>query len=72
MDALVLLSEVLNYDFAKKPIDEPFTDEELAEFSFQDFRDRVIRHSGRKNPDGSQFHQRVRPRHGEGAPDVLR
>src|SRR4051794_10694735 len=24
VDALVLLSEVLNYDFAKKPIDEPF------------------------------------------------
>ncbi len=30
VDALVLLSEVLNYDFATKPIDEPFSDEELA------------------------------------------
>src|SRR5580658_4162875 len=50
IDALVLLSEVLNYDFASKPIDEPFTDDELVEFSFQGFRDRVIRHSGRKNP----------------------
>ncbi len=40
--ALVLLSEVLNYDFASKPIDEPFTDAELTEFSFQGFRDRVI------------------------------
>jgi alkanesulfonate monooxygenase SsuD/methylene tetrahydromethanopterin reductase-like flavin-dependent oxidoreductase (luciferase family) len=34
VDALVLLSEVLNYDFAKKPLDEPFSDEELVEFSF--------------------------------------
>jgi alkanesulfonate monooxygenase SsuD/methylene tetrahydromethanopterin reductase-like flavin-dependent oxidoreductase (luciferase family) len=50
VDALVLLSEVLNYDFAKKPLDEPFSDEELAELSFQGFRDRVIRHSGKKNP----------------------
>ena len=35
IDALVLLSEVLNYDFASKPIDEPFTDDDarsLAEF----------------------------------------
>jgi alkanesulfonate monooxygenase SsuD/methylene tetrahydromethanopterin reductase-like flavin-dependent oxidoreductase (luciferase family) len=55
VDALVLLSEVLNYDFAKKPIDEPFTDEELAEFSFQGFRDRVIRHSGKKNPTVRDF-----------------
>ena len=55
VDALVLISEVLNYDFARKPIDEPFTDEELAEFSFQGFRDRVIRHSGRKNPTVRDF-----------------
>jgi alkanesulfonate monooxygenase SsuD/methylene tetrahydromethanopterin reductase-like flavin-dependent oxidoreductase (luciferase family) len=26
IDALVLLSEVLNYDFATRPIDEPFSD----------------------------------------------
>src|ERR1700751_2049362 len=50
VDALVLLSEVLNYDFAKKPLDDPFSDEELAELSFQGFRDRVIRHSANKNP----------------------
>ena len=55
VDALVLLSEVLNYDFAKKPIDEPFSDEELAEFSFQGFRDRVIRISGKKNPSVRDF-----------------
>ena len=55
VDALVLLSEVLNYDFAKKPLDEPFSDEELAELSFQGFRDRVIRHSGKKNPTVRDF-----------------
>src|SRR5215472_1037814 len=55
VDALVLLSEVLNYDFAKKPLDDPFSDEELAELSFQGFRDRVIRHSGKKNPTVRDF-----------------
>jgi alkanesulfonate monooxygenase SsuD/methylene tetrahydromethanopterin reductase-like flavin-dependent oxidoreductase (luciferase family) len=48
-------SEVLNYDFAKKPLDEPFSDEELAELSFQGFRDRVIRHAGKKNPTVRDF-----------------
>lgn len=55
IDALVLLSEVLNYDFAGKPIDEPFTDAELAGFSFQGFRDRVIRLSGKNNPTVRDF-----------------
>src|SRR5207244_9111562 len=55
VDALVLLSEVLNYDFARKPLDEPFSDAELTELSFQGFRDRVIRHSGRKNPTVRDF-----------------
>src|SRR4051812_10259322 len=55
VDALVLLSEVLNYDFAKKPIDEPFSDDELAELSFQGFRDRVVRLSGKKNPTVRDF-----------------
>ena len=30
VDALSLLSEVLNFDFATKDMDEPFTDEEMA------------------------------------------
>jgi FMN-dependent oxidoreductase (nitrilotriacetate monooxygenase family) len=55
IDALVLLSEVLNYDFARKPLDEPFSNEELAELSFQGFRDRVIRYSGKKNPTVRDF-----------------
>jgi FMN-dependent oxidoreductase (nitrilotriacetate monooxygenase family) len=55
VDALVLLSEVLNYDFAAKSLDEPFSDEELAELSFQGFRDRVVRYSGKKNPTVRDF-----------------
>jgi FMN-dependent oxidoreductase (nitrilotriacetate monooxygenase family) len=55
VDALVLLSEVLNYDFASKPVDEPFSDEQLAGLSFQGFRDRVIRLSGKKNPTVRDF-----------------
>src|ERR1700756_431342 len=55
VDALVLLSEVLNYDLSKKPFDEPFSDDELAELSFQGFRDRVIRHSGKKTPTVRDF-----------------
>ena len=43
IDALVLLSEVLNFDFASKPMDEPFTDEEMANISgLQGLRDRVV------------------------------
>jgi alkanesulfonate monooxygenase SsuD/methylene tetrahydromethanopterin reductase-like flavin-dependent oxidoreductase (luciferase family) len=55
VDALVLLSEVLNYDFASKPLDEPFSDAELAELSFQGFRDRVVRLSGKQNPTVRDF-----------------
>jgi FMN-dependent oxidoreductase (nitrilotriacetate monooxygenase family) len=55
VDAVVLLSEVLNYDFAAKPIDAPFTDDELAGLSFQGFRDRVIRYSGKRNPTVRDF-----------------
>lgn len=55
VDALVLLSEVLNYDFAAKSLDEPFSDDELATLSFQGFRDRVIRYSGKKNPTVRDF-----------------
>ncbi len=55
VDALVLISEVLNYDFGAKPIDEPFSDEELAGFSWHGFRDRVIEHSGKTNPTVRDF-----------------
>jgi hypothetical protein len=71
VDALVLLSEVLNHYFAKKPLDDPFNDEELVEFSFQGLRDRVVRHSGKKNPTVRDFIRVSGPRHRERAHDVL-
>jgi len=55
VDALVLISEVLNYDFGKKGYDEPFSDEELAAFSWHGFRERVIQYSGKKNPTVRDF-----------------
>jgi hypothetical protein len=43
MDQLSLLSEALHYDFARKGLDEPFTDEELAGIvGMQSMRDRVV------------------------------
>lgn len=55
-DALVLLSEILNFDFASRPIDEPFSDEELASINgLQGLRDKVLRISGIKNPTTADF-----------------
>jgi FMN-dependent oxidoreductase (nitrilotriacetate monooxygenase family) len=43
IDALSLLSEALNFDFATKGMDEPFRDDELAKMSgLQGIRDRVL------------------------------
>ena len=54
IDALSLLSEALNFDFAKKGMDEPFTDTELAEMSgLQGIRDRVL--AVKKNPTVRDF-----------------
>lgn len=56
IDGLVLLSEVLNYDFAAKGYDEPFTAEEMAGISgIQAFRDRVVKLSGKANPSPRDF-----------------
>jgi len=55
VDALVLISEVLNYDFGAKGYDEPFSDEELAGFSWHGFRERVVQFSGKKNPTVRDF-----------------
>ena len=56
VDALSLLSEVLNFDFASKGLDEAFTDEELAGISgLQAIRDRVVERTGRKNPTVRDF-----------------
>jgi FMN-dependent oxidoreductase (nitrilotriacetate monooxygenase family) len=56
IDGLVLLSEVLNFDFASKGYDEPFTTEEMDGISgIQAFRDRVVNLSGRANPSPRDF-----------------
>jgi FMN-dependent oxidoreductase (nitrilotriacetate monooxygenase family) len=56
IDALVLLSEALNFDFATKAMDEPFTDEELASISgLQALRDHVVRASGTPHPTLRDF-----------------
>jgi FMN-dependent oxidoreductase (nitrilotriacetate monooxygenase family) len=56
IDALSLLSEALNFDFARKGMDEAFTDAEIAEMSgLQGIRDRTLRASGKKNPTVRDF-----------------
>jgi FMN-dependent oxidoreductase (nitrilotriacetate monooxygenase family) len=56
IDALSLLSEGLNFDFARKGVDEAFTDAELGEMSgIQAIRDNVLRTSGKKNPTVRDF-----------------
>ena len=56
IDRLSLLSEVLNFDFATEGIDEPFSDQDLANISgVQAMRDRVIRRSGKANPTTRDF-----------------
>jgi FMN-dependent oxidoreductase (nitrilotriacetate monooxygenase family) len=55
IDGLALLCEVLNVDFASRPYEKPFTDEELAAVSWHSLRDRVISLSGKKNPSVRDF-----------------
>jgi FMN-dependent oxidoreductase (nitrilotriacetate monooxygenase family) len=55
VDALVLLSEVTNFDFASKDLDSEFTDEELTKMSWTGFRDRVVMLSGKPNPTVRDF-----------------
>ncbi|ETX07567.1 MAG: monooxygenase [Candidatus Entotheonella gemina] len=66
VDALSLLSEAMNFDFASKNLDEPFTDEELDNISgTQSMRDRVQEASGIRNPtvrDFIKYSSRARPR----------
>jgi FMN-dependent oxidoreductase (nitrilotriacetate monooxygenase family) len=57
-DRLSLLSEILNFDFARKGQDEAFTDDELEAMSgAQALRDRVIRASGKPHPTVRDFMQ---------------
>jgi FMN-dependent oxidoreductase (nitrilotriacetate monooxygenase family) len=56
MDALSLLSEALNFDFATKGMDEPFTTEELDGITgMHTMRDRVLQASGKANPTVRDF-----------------
>lgn len=55
MDQLLLLSEAMNFGFAKKELDEPFTDEEIN--SIQGMRHHVgrVAATGIKNPPVRDF-----------------
>ena len=56
IDALSLLAEGLNFDFAAKDIDEPLTSEELAGMQgMLGIRDGVLRTSGKTNPSTRDF-----------------
>jgi FMN-dependent oxidoreductase (nitrilotriacetate monooxygenase family) len=56
IDALSLLAEALNFDFASKGIDEPFTTEELTGMQgMLGIRDGVLRKSGKTNPSARDF-----------------
>ena len=56
LDTLVLLSEVLNFDFAATGMDDPLSDAELAGMTgLQAIRDRVVRLSGTAHPTPRDF-----------------
>ena len=56
IDALSLLSEGLNFDFACKAMDEPLTAQELSGMQgMLGIRDGVLRKSGRGNPSARDF-----------------
>jgi FMN-dependent oxidoreductase (nitrilotriacetate monooxygenase family) len=56
IDALSLLAEALNFDFASKGIDEPFTTEELQGMTgMLGIRDGVLRRTGKSNPSARDF-----------------
>lgn len=66
VDALSLLSEAMNFDFASKDMDEPFTTGELESITgTRSMSTRVVEASGVKNPtvrDFLKFSSRARPR----------
>ena len=56
IDALSLLAEGLNFDFAAKGIDEPLTTEELQGMQgMLGIRDGVLKTSGKTNPSARDF-----------------
>ena len=56
IDALSLLAEALNYDFASKGLDEPLTTDELRSMQgILGIRDGVLKASGKSNPSARDF-----------------
>jgi len=56
IDSLTLLSEVLNFDFSAKALDEPLSDDDLRSMTgIQAIRDRVMQLSGKANPTVRDF-----------------
>ncbi len=55
IDAVVLLSEALNFDFGSKDMDSEFSDDDLQKLSWSGFRERVISLSGKPNPTVRDF-----------------
>jgi FMN-dependent oxidoreductase (nitrilotriacetate monooxygenase family) len=56
IDSLLLLTEAMNFDFGSKPLDEPFTEDELRRFTgLHTMRDRVVREMGGKSPTIRDF-----------------
>jgi len=56
IDSLSLLSEVLNFDFSKQPIDKPFTQEQMDSWTgVQGMRDRMRRELGNRLPTPRDF-----------------
>jgi alkanesulfonate monooxygenase SsuD/methylene tetrahydromethanopterin reductase-like flavin-dependent oxidoreductase (luciferase family) len=56
IDSLSLLSEVLNFDFSKQPIDQAFTQEQIDSWTgVQGMRDRIRRELGDRLPSPRDF-----------------
>lgn len=56
IDALSLLAEALNYDFASKDLDAPLTTDELNSMQgILGIRDGVLKNSGKSNPSARDF-----------------
>jgi alkanesulfonate monooxygenase SsuD/methylene tetrahydromethanopterin reductase-like flavin-dependent oxidoreductase (luciferase family) len=56
IDALSLLAEALNFDFASKPLDEPLTNDDLKSMQgILGIRDGVLKNSGKSNPSARDF-----------------
>ena len=73
IDSLVLLSEVLNFDFAAKAPDEPLSDDDLRSMTgIQAVRDRVVQLSGKPNPTVKDFSRLQWPRHAARTADLRR